>query len=39
MFTVKAENEVNLEDAKFYITEDKKLILQDSGQYLLFILI
>ncbi|KAJ8708101.1 hypothetical protein PYW08_010467 [Mythimna loreyi] len=29
---VKAETEVNLADAKFYITEDKKLILQDSDK-------
>ncbi|XP_022828611.1 zinc finger and BTB domain-containing protein 17-like isoform X2 [Spodoptera litura] len=29
--SVKSEAEVNLGDAKFYITEDKKLILQDSG--------
>ncbi|CAH0697857.1 unnamed protein product [Spodoptera exigua] len=28
--SVKSEADVNLEDAKFYITEDKKLILQDS---------
>ncbi|XP_050555890.1 zinc finger protein 600 [Spodoptera frugiperda] len=29
--SVKSEAEVNLGDAKFYITEDKKLILQDGG--------
>ncbi|CAH0697858.1 unnamed protein product [Spodoptera exigua] len=30
--SVKSEADVNLEDAKFYITEDKKLILQDSDK-------
>uniref|UniRef100_A0A2A4IZQ4 C2H2-type domain-containing protein n=1 Tax=Heliothis virescens TaxID=7102 RepID=A0A2A4IZQ4_HELVI len=29
---VKSETEVNLQDAKFFITDDKKLILQDSDK-------